>query len=357
VAASTSSFAGSRAALVAGSALAAALALAGPGQAVRLGLVRLDLPAVNSYALAYVPYSLDLSKPAPAIVFLHGSGATPEGWEPILEPLAEQQQFVLILPCAGQDLDFGIGADDAIVDAAIALATQQVAIDPRRIGLAGHSAGGAYALMLAYDTPRAFSGVFALGAPYRTVIALADPARVPPLRFYYGTLDPNYQAGQYQALNEMFTRLGVPQQADIAPGKGHSDIDTSTLHDGFAFLLAQPVPSCVPGPNAICLGSGRYRVEGSWDTASTHGTAGVVKLTDESGYLWFFDRANAEVTVKVLDGCGVDARHWVFAAGMTDVHVVLTVTDTVSGQQQHYESPLGHVFATVRDVNAFPCTP
>ena len=53
-----------------------------------------------------------------------------------------------------------------------------------------------------------------------------------------------------------------------------------------------------------------------------------MKLTDDSGYLWFFDADNIELIVKVLDGCGVNNRYWVFAGGLTNVEVDIIVTDT-----------------------------
>jgi len=330
----------------------ALLALAHPALAAQ-GWTTLPIPAQQSYALLYVPASLDTGAPAPAIVFLHGSGATPEGWK-LLATYADEQHFVLILPRAATSLNFGIGADDAIVAEAIRLAGLQVNIDPRRIGIAGHSAGGAYALVLAYATPAAFDGVFALSSPYRTVVSLADPARVPPLRYYYGTGDPNY-TNAFPALWQMFGRLGVPEDLDLEPGFDHSNIPPESFRAAFAFLLAQPVPSCVPGPTALCLGGGRFRVEASWGTSSSQGAAGAVKQTDESGYFWFFDPKNVEVTVKVLDGCAANGHRWVYASGMTDVHVVLTVTDTRSGRQQSYVSAGGKAFETIRDIDALAC--
>ena len=340
--------------------LVAALASSLPARAASPGWKRIDLTAGGSYTLDYVPYSLDLSKPAPAIVFLHGQGAFPEGWQDILSPLAEELGFVLLLPKAAANVGgyptYGVGADEAVIAEALQREQERVAIDSRRIGIAGHSAGGAYALVLAYSTASPFDGVFALSAPYRTVVRLADPSRVPPLRFYYGTLDPNYQQA-YPVLTAMFSGLGVPQQAEIAPGKGHSDIDPQSLRDGFAFLLGQPVPLCAPGPTTLCLRGGRFRVEASWETAEAHGNAGVVRLTDQSGYLWFFDPQNVEVSLKLIDACPLNQRWWVYAAGTTDVRVVLTVSDLLRGQEVSYVNARGTPFPPVLDSGAFATCP
>ena len=337
----------------------ALLASAERATAASSGWQRIDLAGGASYALVYVPKALDQSVPAPAIVFLHGHGSSPEGWQAILGPLAEEQRFVLILPRAEKSVDgypaFGVGGDAAIVDEALRTTGERVALDSRRIGLAGHSAGGAFAMVLAYSTPARFNGVFALGSPYRTVAALADPLHAPPLRFYYGSNDPNY-TNAYPLLETMFDSLGVAQQADVAAGRGHNDVQTPSLRDGFAFLLAQPVPPCAPSGTRLCLRGGRFAVEASWETATASGQAGAVRLTDESGYFWFFDRENVEVNVKLLDACW-SGHYWLFASGTTDVRVVIEVTDLARGQTRTYVNPRGTAFAPVLDTSAFATCP
>lgn len=64
--------------------------------------------------------------------------------------------------------------------------------------------------------------------------------------------------------------------------------------------------------------------------APSTAAASAVQLSDESGYYWFFDRGNAEVTLKILDGRAVNGHFWVFTASMTDVPFTLTVTDLES---------------------------
>lgn len=56
--------------------------------------------------------------------------------------------------------------------------------------------------------------------------------------------------------------------------------------------------------------------------------AAAVRLSDLSGYFWFFDSANVEVTVKIIDGTPVNGHFWLFAATMTDQPFVLEVVDT-----------------------------
>lgn len=59
-------------------------------------------------------------------------------------------------------------------------------------------------------------------------------------------------------------------------------------------------------------------------------TANAVQLSDVSGYFWFFDGANVELTVKILDGRAVNNHYWVFIASTTNVAYDVTVTDLLS---------------------------
>ncbi|HEX6862270.1 MAG TPA: hypothetical protein VF414_05610, partial [Thermoanaerobaculia bacterium] len=55
-----------------------------------------------------------------------------------------------------------------------------------------------------------------------------------------------------------------------------------------------------------------------------------VPLTRESGYFWFFDPDNIELTVKILDGRAVNGKYWVFIASMTDVAYMVEVEHCAS---------------------------
>jgi photosystem II stability/assembly factor-like uncharacterized protein len=129
-----------------------------------------------------------------------------------------------------------------------------------------------------------------------------------------------------------------------------------------ASALAQPAaaaPAAFCDGTALCLGEGgRFRVEAAWTTSS--GEAGVaqgVGLTSDTGYLFFFDPANVEVLVKTVDGCGVNGRHWIFAGGLTDVEMVLKVTDTATQQVREYRNPKGQAFRPIQDTGAFASCP
>lgn len=112
--------------------------------------------------------------------------------------------------------------------------------------------------------------------------------------------------------------------------------------------------TCVPGSTTLCLNGGRFRVTSAWKDPKS-GDSGLgrgVKLTNDTGYFWFFDSSNVEIVVKTLDACSFANSLWAFAAGLTDVEVTLTIDDTASGESVSYFSSQG-AFQPVQDTGAF----
>jgi hypothetical protein len=146
--------------------------------------------------------------------------------------------------------------------------------------------------------------------------------------------------------------------------------DNDVLNPAFASLTADdfevvqlgwkpastPPASCVPSDTRLCLGD-RFQVEAQWTANGTTGGGHAVPLTSDTGYFWFFDAANVEVVIKVLNACTVNQRFWVYAGGLTDVRVHLTVTDTVTRTVKTYDNPARTAFRTVQDTNAFNTCP
>ena len=77
----------------------------------------------------------------------------------------------------------------------------------------------------------------------------------------------------------------------------------------------------------------------------------------ESGVLYFFDRDNSEVLVKVLDACAVNGHRWVFVAPVTTLAFNLYVEEIGSGKPPwKHRNPKGDQTATTKsDLQAFPC--
>ena len=78
-------------------------------------------------------------------------------------------------------------------------------------------------------------------------------------------------------------------------------------------------------------------------------------ITPDTGFFWFFSSSNVEMVIKVLDGCGVNQRFWVFYAATTNVYFTVTVTDNRTGQSKQYTNPANTAALPVQDTAAFSC--
>ncbi|MEO8196003.1 MAG: hypothetical protein ABI689_04710 [Thermoanaerobaculia bacterium] len=115
---------------------------------------------------------------------------------------------------------------------------------------------------------------------------------------------------------------------------------------------------CLPDTTTHCLGGGRFRVRSEWQTfTAASGVGMTAPAGDDSGLFWFFEPQNLELAVKVIDGCSVNDRFWVYAAGLTNLGVSLTVEDLARDTGWSFENPLGVAFPAVLDANALATCP
>jgi hypothetical protein len=122
-----------------------------------------------------------------------------------------------------------------------------------------------------------------------------------------------------------------------------------------------PPPSgdCTPNATTTCLNEGRFQVRVDWrDFGNMTGPGQVVPFgSDDSGLFYFFSADNWEMLIKVLDGCNINDRYWVFAAATTNVEYTLRVTDTETGASKQYRNPLGQASPAITDTSAFATCP
>lgn len=114
---------------------------------------------------------------------------------------------------------------------------------------------------------------------------------------------------------------------------------------------------CSVDANTLCLSASRFKVTANWQTATSSGVGTGITLTPDTGYFWFFNSSNVEMVVKVLDACGLNSKKWVFSGGLTNVNVVITVTDTQTGLSKTYTNPQNTAFLPIQDTNAFSTCP
>jgi hypothetical protein len=148
---------------------------------------------------------------------------------------------------------------------------------------------------------------------------------------------------------------------------GEYRLQVEMAHEGGSSAFASGVYALhvEPSTDKLLLRSGpsTFEVEVAWINQHDGGLTGEgrpVRLSEESGYFWFFNSAISEVTVKILDGRAISSHYWIFLASMTDVDVTVTVRKLTGSfcQQQGtcptlvYHLPAGAVEG-IADLQAF----
>jgi len=130
---------------------------------------------------------------------------------------------------------------------------------------------------------------------------------------------------------------------------------------GVGYLTFPVALSCGSSTaTALCL-FGRFSIHATFRTGApgtAEGTAMTVATANPgSGIFWFFDSSNWEVMVKVINGCGLNSRYWVFSAATTNVFYRLEVFDIRAGVNKVYFNYPGPPAPAVTDVSALATCP
>jgi 6-phosphogluconolactonase (cycloisomerase 2 family) len=112
--------------------------------------------------------------------------------------------------------------------------------------------------------------------------------------------------------------------------------------------------ACAPGSALLCLTQNRFQIQVDWRVPSQgrSGSGTAVAITGDTGYFWFFDSANVELIIKVLDARVINGKFWVFYGALSNVEYTITVTDTETGAVKAYANPSG-TLASAADTSAF----
>jgi hypothetical protein len=334
----------------------------GPGGASpfgQVGWLEVELPELGTRFERYLPQGVDIEVGAPLVVFLHNTATDLALYRESLKAAADQLRLVVALPVASSSRGWGFGDDFEIVDTTILRVSRAIAIQPGKVSIAGHGSGAAYAYLLAYLTELRLSAVFAMSASHFPVSEVLNPRYAPPIRMYYGGGDPALDR-EAPKLREQWDLLGLAWEEDVRAGYGHSTWPLESVLDGLRFLVDRTsppdtTPLCMPGSSSLCLHHGRFLAEVSFKESSARmGRASVaVPRTRDSGLFWFYEPSNWELLVKVLDGCAVNGRYWVFASASTSLDYRITVTDLEANRTVQYRHEIGRPAEAVSDVGAF----
>jgi len=146
----------------------------------------------------------------------------------------------------------------------------------------------------------------------------------------------------------------------------YQDWESTGQQYGLAGGSCSGPTACTPSATAACLLGDRFKVTVSYQTVSTTGAGNVMSFggqrteSDQSVFWWFFDPANFEMGVKMVDACVPPFNaFWVFVSGLTNQGYTVTITDTQTGRVRTYSNSLGVYPQTVGatgTTDGFPCS-
>ena len=145
---------------------------------------------------------------------------------------------------------------------------------------------------------------------------------------------------------------------ELPPVKAAAKADSAGEIAFVPAAIPEPAPeaACVANATTLCLMGERFQVRAAYrDYGGNVGTGQAAPLTPDTGTFWFFNPANVEAVVKMVSFCGGGSKNVaVYAGGLTDLGVTLTVTDIQTGLVKTYTNPLGTGFTLIRD-GPFAC--
>ena len=174
------------------------------------------------------------------------------------------------------------------------------------------------------------------------------------------------QGGTFQEIGSVAANSIGANVTSLAPATTYDfrvrarNANGSSAYSNIATATTNGTSSvCIEDNFTLCLNNERFRVTMDFDTPQNPpARAQALPLaSDFSGLFFFSNPDNAEVLIKVIDGCGQNNRYWVFYAATTNVAFDIVVTDTMNGQTRTYSNPLRNPASPIQDTQAFATCP
>jgi len=120
--------------------------------------------------------------------------------------------------------------------------------------------------------------------------------------------------------------------------------------------------ACIKSDTVLCIsnneGDARFQLTVDFNHAGAGGSGqasiGTIGIT-HGGSFWFYSQDNPEILVKVLDGCSINQKFWVFISAGTNVGFNLHLLDTATSAVKNYPNVDGVAAVPVQDTSALPC--
>lgn len=184
----------------------------------------------RSYYL-FVPKSVDKNNPAPLLILLHGSGRNGKILIEHWQKLAEKEGIILAGPDAQNSAGWATPGDGPkfIYDLAEELKSKYP-VNPQRVYLFGHSAGGIFGLLMSILESNYFAATaVSAGALKKQHYTLLDDAeRKIPIAMFVGTQDPLFPLAAVRETRDAFAEKNFVVELTEIPNLNHNYYSRST---------------------------------------------------------------------------------------------------------------------------------
>ncbi|HEV8241883.1 MAG TPA: Calx-beta domain-containing protein [Thermoanaerobaculia bacterium] len=143
--------------------------------------------------------------------------------------------------------------------------------------------------------------------------------------------------------------------------RAESDAGLSEYSEIAAAATDGAIGACAGGAHALCLGDGRFEATVKFRRADGEPLRSALRAeapgAARAGLFAFAPGDDAQLMLKVADGCAENGHFWVQLAAVTDAELTVSVRDTQTGRTWAFYNPAGKVAGAVRDVDAFGTCP
>ena len=206
--------------------------------ATRSGDFWLSLPTAktSSVVRVRVPENLDVKKPVPVVVALHGMGGSEnmyfDGYgNGVIPRQAKEHGWLFVAPRATGLLGAGPAPS---VPAILDELAKQYPIDPKKVFLVGHSMGAGHAIALVQQSPERFAAVAALGGGGR----VGKAPGLDGMPFFVGCGKLDFALKGAKSLHQSLDKIGATVTFKEFDNIEHLTIVRAAADDVFAFFDA-----------------------------------------------------------------------------------------------------------------------